>query len=101
MMAPKETEIDIAFFIILTDFVTLNKFCVLNEKPANQILAHNSSGSDSLNKKHLAVHVGDHFPDYIFQFCNSIMFQGSEAMPDNLYRYFVKRGGAFRIFDYQ
>jgi len=27
-MAPKEAEIDIAIFIILTDFVTLNKFYV-------------------------------------------------------------------------
>jgi len=28
MMAPKGAEIDITIFIILTDFVTLNKFCV-------------------------------------------------------------------------
>jgi len=37
----------------LTDFVTFNKFYVLNEKPATnrQILAHNSSGLDSLNYK--------------------------------------------------
>jgi len=55
MMVPKGSEIDIAIFIfiILTDFVTFNNFCVLNEKSARncQILAHNSSGSDSLNYK--------------------------------------------------
>jgi len=53
MMAPKAAEIDIAIFIILTDFVTFNKYYVLNKKPARnrQILAHNSSGLDSLNYK--------------------------------------------------
>jgi len=37
----------------LTDFVTFNKFYVLNEKPARNrhILAHNSSGLDFLNYK--------------------------------------------------
>jgi len=50
-MASKGAKIDIAIFIILTDFVTFNKFYVLNEKPARnrQLLAHNSSGLDSLN----------------------------------------------------
>jgi len=46
MMAPKGAEINIAIFIfiILTDFVTSNKFYILSEKPARnrQILAHNS-----------------------------------------------------------
>jgi len=55
MMAPKGAEINIAIsiFIILTDFVTFNKFYVLNEKPDRnrQILVHNSSGLDSLNYK--------------------------------------------------
>jgi len=32
MMAPKGAEIDIAIFIILTYFVTFNKFYVLIEK---------------------------------------------------------------------
>jgi len=55
MMALKRAKIDIAIFIfiILTDFVTFNKFYVLNKKPARnrQILAQNSSGLDSLNYK--------------------------------------------------
>jgi len=36
MMAPKGAEIYVAIFIfiILTDFVTFDKFCALNEKPA-------------------------------------------------------------------
>jgi len=55
MMVPKGVNIDIAIFIFinLTDFVTFNKFCVLNEKLARncQILAHNNSGSDSLSYK--------------------------------------------------
>jgi len=46
-----KNKISFYFFIILTDFVTFNRFCVLNEKPARnrQILAHNSSGLDFLN----------------------------------------------------
>jgi len=55
MKALKGAEIDIVIivFINLTNFVTFNKFYVLNEKPARnrQILAYNSPGSDSLNYK--------------------------------------------------